>query len=151
MKRETARRRILIADLQDAVPLPLAKISRLARRVLRGEKLKGGDLSIAFVDRATMRRVNRQYLRHDYDTDVLAFPLGGDLAGEVVVSTAYAAKEARRRRLPVIEEVSRYVVHGILHLAGYDDHTPAAKSRMWKKQEAYLKGLVKGRATSPNP
>ena len=132
---------ILIADLQDAIPLPLAKLKRLARRVIAGEKLGAGDLSIAFVDRATMRRVNRQFLKHDFDTDVLAFPLDGALIGELVVSTDYAVKEAKARRLPVIEEVSRYVVHGLLHLAGYDDHKPAAKSRMWKRQESYLKVL----------
>ncbi len=130
---------ILIADLQDALPLPLAKIRRLARRVIAGEKLGTGDLSIAFVDRATMRRVNRTFLRHDYDTDVLAFPLDGSLIGEVVVSTDFAVKEARRRRLPALEELSRYVVHGILHLAGFDDHRPADKARMWKRQEKYLK------------
>jgi probable rRNA maturation factor len=132
------RREVLIADLQDAVPLPVAKLKRLARRVMTGEKLGTGNLSIAFVDRAAMRRVNRQFLNHDFDTDVLAFPLDGDLIGELVISTDYAAKEAKARRLPVIEEVSRYVVHGILHLAGYDDSKPMAKARMWKKQEAYL-------------
>ena len=55
---------ILISDLQDAIPLPVAKLKRLARRVIAGEKLGTGDLSIAFVDRATMRRVNRQFLKH---------------------------------------------------------------------------------------
>ena len=132
-------RQVLIADLQKTVRLPLAQLRRLARRVLDGEKLGTGDLSIAFVDRATMRRVNRRFLRHDFDTDVLAFPLDGKLLGELVISTDYAAKEARARRLAVIEEVSRYVVHGILHLAGYDDHKPKSKARMWRRQESYLK------------
>lgn len=133
---------ILIADLQGAVPLPLAKLKRLARTVMAGEKLKAGDLSIAFVDRAMMRRLNRQFLKHDFDTDVLAFPLDGRLVGELVISTEYAAKEAKSRRITEIEEVSRYVVHGILHLAGYDDHTRAAKAKMWKRQEAYLRKLI---------
>jgi probable rRNA maturation factor len=133
------RPKILIADLQDAIPLPVAKLKRLARRVIGGERLGMGDLSIAFVDRATMRRINRQFLKHDFDTDVLAFPLDGALVGELVISTDYAAKEARARRIPVIEEVSRYVVHGLLHLAGYDDHQPAAKARMWKRQESYVR------------
>lgn len=130
---------VLVADLQDAVRLPVARLKKLARTVVAGEGLRGGDLSIAFVDRATMRRVNRQFLKHDFDTDVLAFPLGGGLIGEVVISTGYATREARRRRIPVIEEVSRYLIHGILHLAGYDDHKPAARARMWKRQEAYVR------------
>lgn len=129
---------ILIADLQDALPIPSGRIKRLARRVISGEKLGAGDLSIAFVDRATMRRVNREFLHHDFDTDVLAFPLDGSLIGELVISTDYAVKEAKSRRIPVTEELSRYVVHGILHLAGYDDRNPTAKAKMWRKQEDYL-------------
>lgn len=132
------RREVLIADLQDAVRLPIPKLKRLALKVIVREKLGTGALSIAFVDRSTMRRVNRQFLKHDFDTDVLAFPLGGPLIGELVISTAYAIKEAKSRRLPVIEELSRYVVHGILHLAGYDDHKTADKKKMWKRQESYL-------------
>jgi probable rRNA maturation factor len=137
-RRPDDRARILIADLQDKVAIPAGRIRRLAGSVIAGEKLGAGALSIAFVDRATMRRVNRQFLKHDFDTDVLAFPLGGPLIGELVISTAYALKEAKSRRLPVHEELSRYVVHGILHLAGYDDHKPADKARMWERQEAYL-------------
>lgn len=134
---------ILIADLQSALPLPLARLKRLARDVVAREKLRAGDLSVAFVDRATMRRLNRQFLEHDYDTDVLAFPLDGRLIGEIVISTDYAAKEAKERGIPATEEVSRYLVHGILHLAGYDDHQPQAKARMWRKQESYLRGKTK--------
>jgi len=107
--------------------------------VIAGERLRPGDLSIAFVDRATMRRVNRRFLRHDFDTDVLSFPMEGSMLGELVISTDCALKEARKRGLPVIEEVSRYVVHGILHLGNYNDDTAEARTRMWRKQESYLK------------
>lgn len=133
------RARILVADLQAAVRLPVARLKRLARTVRRGEKLRSGDLSIAFVDRATMRKANRRFLRHDYDTDVLAFPLESPMLGEIVISTDFAVKEARTRGLPVLEEVFRYLVHGILHLAGYDDHSPGAKRKMWARQERYLR------------
>ena len=131
---------ILVADLQDAIPLPVEKLKRLARRVIAGEKLGAGDLSVAFVDRATMRRVNRRFLKHDFDTDVLAFPLDDGLIGEIVISPGYAKREADRRGIPVAEEVARYLVHGILHLAGYDDRDPKAKAKMWKRQESYLGG-----------
>lgn len=131
-------RTILVADLQDRVRLPMLRLKRLATAVLDREKLRPGGLSIAFVDRVTMRRVNRRFLKHDFDTDVLAFPLEGPLVGELVISTDFAVKEAKARRIPVIEEISRYLVHGILHLAGYDDHDPKEKARMWKRQEAYL-------------
>lgn len=133
------RARILVADLQAAVRLPVARLKKLARAVIEGEKLRAGDLSIAFVDRATMRKANRRFLRHDYDTDVLAFPLEAPMLGEIVISTDYAVKEAGTRGLAVLEEVSRYLIHGILHLAGYDDHSPSKKRIMWARQERYLK------------
>jgi rRNA maturation RNase YbeY len=140
-------RQILVADLQDRVRHPIPRLKRLATAVLDREKLPG-DLSVAFVDRATMRRVNRQFLKHDFDTDVLAFPLGGPMAGEIVISTDFAAKEAKARGLPVLDEVSRYLVHGILHLAGYDDHDPKKKARMWKRQEAYLTASAARRSSA---
>jgi rRNA maturation RNase YbeY len=135
--------RVLVADLQGAVTLPIAKLKRLARAVIAGERLRLGDLSIAFVDRATMRRTNRTFLRHDFDTDVLSFPMEGPMLGEIVISTDYARKESRKRRIPVIKEVSRYLVHGILHLGSYNDDTAEARTKMWKRQESYLKKALK--------
>ena len=134
-----ARREILVADLRRAVRIDAGSLERLALRVLRREKMRAGGLSIAFVNRAKMRRINRTFLRHDFDTDVLAFPMEGELVGEIVISTDFARKQARERRIPVHEEIARYLVHGILHLAGYDDHAPKSKAAMWKRQESYLK------------
>ena len=123
---------IYIADLQDHVALPKSKVRKLAEAVLKGEKAGPVDLSFAFVDDREMRKVNRKFLNHDYATDVLSFLLGdGNLLGEVVISTEYAAAEAGRRRIPVREELLRYVAHGVLHLLGYDDVTPAKKKIMW--------------------
>jgi probable rRNA maturation factor len=133
-----AKHAVRIADLQGEIRLPAAFLKKLALRVMARERLRAGELSIAFVDRASMRKLNRRYLRHDFDTDVLAFPLEDPLVGELIVSTGFARREAERRGIPVKEEVARYVVHGILHLAGYDDHDPADKARMWKRQESHL-------------
>ncbi|MBI4564100.1 MAG: rRNA maturation RNase YbeY [Planctomycetes bacterium] len=136
-----ARGRILVADEQSALRLPVSRLKALARGVLEGEKLWPATLSLAFVDNAAIRRVNRRFLKHDYATDVLSFLLSGaeePWFGEVVISTEYAVWEAARRGLPALEEVARYVAHGILHLAGYDD-APAAKKRvMWSRQERYV-------------
>lgn len=132
----TGGARIAIADEQRALRLPLGRVRRLAEAVMAGEGL-AGTLSIAFVGNRRMRSINRRFLKHDFATDVLSFPLGeGD--GELVISTEYAVGEARTRRIPVEEELLRYVAHGILHLAGYDDHAPAARKRMWARQEEYL-------------
>lgn len=140
---------IYIANLQRRTRIPVARVERIVKTVLRGEKAPGIRLSIVFVGNRRIRTLNRRFLNHDRPTDVIAFALGepdeaGGVHGEVVVSAECARAEARRRGVPVREEILRYVAHGVLHLLGYDDRTPAKKKRMWKKQEAYLK-----RALSP--
>ena len=68
-----------------------------------------------------MRRLNRSYRRKDRSTDVLAFPGDGQtLLGDIVVSLPYAAREATRRGEPIGREVDRLLLHGFLHLMGYD-------------------------------
>ena len=121
---------IAIANEQRRVPIPEADVRRVARRLA-----KGRGLSIAFVTDAAIRRINRRFLGHDWATDVLSFPLDTDLLGELVISAPYARAEAKRRGIPEKEELLRYVIHGILHLQGYDDHAPADRKKMWARQE----------------
>src|SRR5262245_30352623 len=130
-ERGTPNAEVAIADEQRALVLPIQRIRRVAREVMRGEQI-AQPLSIAFVDNRRIREINRRFLKHDFATDVISFPLGDE--NELVISTEYARTEARARGIPVEEELLRYVVHGILHLAGYDDHDPADRKRMWKRQ-----------------
>jgi len=132
---------IHLTDEQSRVSIPSAKVRRLATQIL-GKK----SLSIAFVTNAAIRKINRKFLKHDFATDVISFPLGTDLVGELVISAEYAAAEAAARKIPVEEELLRYVAHGILHLLGYDDHRPADKKRMWSRQERELRRILKARA-----
>ena len=126
---------IWIHDRQRAVAVPAAAVRRVARRLL-GRR----SVSLAFVSDAVIRRLNREFLNHDWATDVIAFPLGdGGVFGEVVVSGETARREAKARGIPAKEELLRYVVHGILHLLGHDDHAPAARKKMWARQEAELR------------
>ena len=129
---------IHVTNEQRRVPIPAAKVRRLAVQIL-GKR----NLSVAFVTNAAIRKINKQFLQHDFATDVISFPLGTDLVGELVISAEYAVGEARQRGIPVEEELLRYVAHGILHLLGYDDHDPADKARMWKRQERELGRVVK--------
>lgn len=90
-----------------------------------------------------MRRLNREYLGHDHPTDVISFALpapGGALAGDVYVCRAEAAKNAQRHGVPLAEELVRLVVHGTLHVLGYDhpEGEDRVRSTMWRKQERYV-------------
>jgi len=133
---------IHLTNEQSRVRIPAAKVRRLATQIL-GKR----DLSVAFVTNAAIRKINRRFLQHDFATDVISFPLGTDLVGELVISAEYAAGEAKARRIPVEEELLRYVAHGILHLLGYDDHRPADKAKMWTRQERELSRVI--RVTPP--
>jgi probable rRNA maturation factor len=134
---------IHLTNEQSRVPIPAAKVRRLAAQIA-GKK----NLSIAFVTNAAIRKINRRFLKHDFATDVISFPLGTDLLGELVISAEFAVGEAAKRKIPVEEELLRYVAHGILHLLGYDDHAPADRAAMWKRQERELSRLL-GRKSTP--
>jgi probable rRNA maturation factor len=131
---------IHLTNEQKKVRIPAGKVRRLAVQLL-GKK----NLSVAFVTNAAIRKINRRFLKHDFATDVISFPLDSDLVGELVISAEYAVAEAARRRIPVEEELLRYVAHGILHLLGYDDHRPAQRARMWARQERELRKIIASR------
>jgi len=113
----------------------------LVRKVLRGEKISRSALSVIFVRDPFMRFLNGTFLGHWYVTDVLSFPLGeegGLLEGEVYVNLDQAVRQARTYRVSPLNERSRLIIHGLLHLTGYDDSTPGKRTRMRKREEYYL-------------
>jgi len=123
-----------------------ATLRRAVGTVLRGERERA-PISLTFLGPTAMRRLNYRHLGHDRPTDVLSFalPVGGSVMGDVYVCRAIAAAEARRRRIPLREELVRLVIHGVLHVLGYEH--PAARGRekspMWKKQERYLRRALR--------
>jgi probable rRNA maturation factor len=102
-------------------------------------------VSLLVTDDARIRRVNREALGHDWETDVVTFDLagGGDdsLVGEIVVSSEFAESTARELSGSVDAELLFYVCHGLLHLCGYDDADPDDRARMLDRQRDYLRKL----------
>jgi probable rRNA maturation factor len=127
-------------------PLSRAAVVHAAESVLRGERRRA-SLSLAFVGRDRMRALNAQWTGHRRPTDVLAFALAGAegaLVGDVYICRWVAAREARARRIALAEELVRLVVHGVLHVLGYEHPAGAARvdSPMWRRQERYVKALA---------
>src|SRR5205823_12053078 len=118
-----------IASPQELVPIDRGRLREVARRVLDGEGSADAEISLAFVDNPTIHRLNQRYLQHDEPTDVLSFPLSEAnarrLAGELVIGVEVAREQAEQRGHEVATELSLYVIHGLLHLCGYDDKTDA--------------------------
>ncbi len=122
-----------------ASAIPAAILRHAAQLPLRSGRRERRSLTIVLLPSKEMARLNWQFLRHRGPTDVLAFPEGErGLLGEIAVSPAVARRQARALGIPWKEELARHVVHGCLHLMGYDDHSPQEKKRMWRRQERIL-------------
>jgi len=120
-----------------------ARLKKAVRLVLSDAGIESAEISIAVVTDARMHELNRQYLRHDYPTDVLSFVLdhkadAKTLDGEIIVSAEYAAREAARFGWTTDDELLLYVIHGALHLVGHDDATPEGKQTMRQAEARYL-------------
>jgi probable rRNA maturation factor len=131
-----------VSDTQGHVRVDRATLIELVRAVLSAEKRENASISIALVDNTTIHTVNRTHLNHDWPTDVISFPFSdpGDpvLAGELVVSAEMAAASALEFGVDPRDELAWYVVHGLLHLCGYDDHGEADMSRMRLREHELL-------------
>jgi probable rRNA maturation factor len=102
---------------------------------------RNGQVSIALVDDPTIQELNRQYLKHDYPTDVISFNLTDDeqtLEGEVIVSWQTAERVALENNWQTSLEILLYVVHGMLHIMGLDDSTPEQAHQMRQKERHYM-------------
>lgn len=102
-----------------------------------------GDLNIIFMTGREMRTLNKKFLNHDYDTDVIAFPYekNSPVFGDVFVSVDQAQKQATELNHPLLEELLTLVIHGTLHLLGYRDDTPGRKKTMFREQDRLLKNF----------
>jgi probable rRNA maturation factor len=137
--------KISIASPQEIVPIDRAKMREAVRAVLAGEGVADFEVSLAFVDNDTIHTLNKRYLGHDEPTDVLSFPLSepnaAKLSGEVVVGVEVAKAQAAERGHDVQAELVLYVVHGLLHLCGHDDHDDADRTAMRQRERHYLTQL----------
>ena len=171
-----------IADRQSCLVPDEPRLREAVARVLTEEHVHSATISLALVDDAEIHRVNREFLGHDYPTDVISFRLDEDgsqgsgrglrvegrglrargseegtpcllpgpqpstlnpqphLDGELIVSTETALREAAAHGWSPQDEVLLYVVHGLLHLCGYDDLTDDARPAMRVREREVLAG-----------
>ena len=170
-KNRETRPAVSICNLQRDAPVDIARMKRLARRAIKRLGIRGrGALAITFINSRLIRQLNRQFLGHDWTTDVLSFRYdkargsglearpprllrkaapGGHcpqpsalspqpIVGEILVSPRAASAYARRHDIPYQEELSRYVVHGLLHWMGHEDKTAAQQRAMRAMEDRLL-------------
>jgi probable rRNA maturation factor len=128
------------------VPLPVSLVRRVVETVLRGERRRA-LISITFLGRDAMRKLNAAHKGRDRPTDVLSFAMAdpaGRTLGDVYVCPWVAKREAQARGIPLRQELIRLVVHGTLHALGRDhpEDERRTSSAMWRRQERYVDALA---------
>lgn len=162
---------IAIANNQKTLPIDRVAIRRAVTTTLKMEGVAEATISIAVVDDETIHRINREFLKHDFATDVISFLLDGTegtsdpkaaqqrgagktLDGEIVLSADTANREAVNVGWPAGDEMILYIVHGLLHLCGFDDLTKSELPMMRRRERDVLEALgldLPLRADDPKP
>lgn len=161
---------VFITNEQDEVEVDLDRLRRVAEIVLDSEDVDPSvEVSLMCVDEETMRSLSKQFLGIDDATDVLAFPIDGEvdeetldtapggrvlspdevpqLLGDVVICPSVAKRQAEEYKVPYQEELDMLVVHGLLHLLGYDHGTEDELAEMESRQETLLREVASSEAT----
>ncbi|MBQ2790642.1 MAG: rRNA maturation RNase YbeY [Thermoguttaceae bacterium] len=130
-------------ERETETPIDFERMDRAVAKILADAGVERGRMEIVVLDSEPMRETNVQFLGHDYPTDVLAFALEDDLEnglleGNVLVCPDVAAERAPEFGWDAAEELLLYVIHGALHLVGYDDHSPEDAPTMRAKEREYL-------------
>jgi probable rRNA maturation factor len=132
---------VTLANEQSRHQVDESKLIEAAKAVVLDSQFASATISLAIVDDDTMHQLNRQYLEHDYPTDVLSFVLEDDdshLEGEVIASADTASAVACELGVSPDQELLLYVIHGTLHLVGFRDKTPEEVEEMRAAEQRYL-------------
>ena len=131
------------------IPISRARVADIARSVLRSEGVRDAMLSVSFVSGQAIRSINRVHLRRNRATDVIAFSFRrvgkkAPIVGDIYIAPQVARSSAKSNGVSVREEIVRLVVHGTLHVLGYDHPESEARTRsaMWRRQERLVARLA---------
>lgn len=116
------------------------KIARWIHVVIGRHGAKPGEIQIILCSDAYLLAMNKQYLRHDYLTDIITFGTGEgtDVSGELYISRERVMENAREFGHPFQEELERVIVHGVLHLLGFEDKNPNQRANMRVEEDKML-------------
>jgi len=141
---------VVVDDNGVSVPIARARVGAIARAVLRAERAGPAQLFITFVSSRRIAALNRRHLAHRGSTDVISFALareavGGPIGGDIYIAPDVARRNATAHGVSVREELTRLVVHGVLHVLGFDH--PEGRGRdaspMWRRQEELVARLTR--------
>ncbi len=133
-------RMILLSTNHPHLRFPSKEVLRTLNIVYKEEGKKISALAVICTSSSFIRKINREFLAHDYITDVIVFPLGkdGGVEAEIYINLDAARNQAKRYNVTYTQEVQRLLIHGALHLLGYDDKTKRKQNMMNAREEFYL-------------
>ena len=119
--------------------VPRQALKRVVELTLRQHRVTEAQISLVFLNDRVIRRLNKQFLEHDYATDVITFALEDKgVDGEIYISVETAARQAKEYSVSLTNELQRLVIHGILHLCGFDDATDKQRQEMHRQENIIL-------------
>jgi probable rRNA maturation factor len=150
MKRQKKNLRVKIKNWQRKITINKKKIVYLAKKILEEKGIKEAELSILFVGKRRMCTYNRKFRKIDWPTDVLAFSMREgkmnryhpEILGDVVICPEMAQDFARTYKTTTTTEIYLYLIHGILHLLGYNDLNTRERHKIEKEQNQILKNYL---------
>ncbi len=134
---------LLISSLLPEYRVDKRKLNRVIKQVFSDQQLKKVRVNVVLTDDVEIIRLNKQYLNNNSTTDVLSFLLELDntekfLEGEVYANLQQIERQAAEYKVNFETELFRIVIHGILHLVGYDDQSPQERKKMHEQEDYYL-------------
>jgi probable rRNA maturation factor len=151
MARGRTRPAVTICSSQRILRVPRKRIDELVAHVAAAERTRLAEVDVAVVGAEEMAALNRRHLGREGATDALSFDLSespaSPLIAQLVVCADAAVREARGRGLPPQHELMLYVIHGLLHLMGYDDGDARSAARMHAREEELLAAFLSRRTT----
>jgi len=141
---------VLVDDDGVRVPLSRQRVAAIARAVLSAERVAEARLSVTFVNNRRIAALNRRHLNHRGSTDVISFGLArvgkrGPFIGDIYIAPEVARRNATSHGVTLREELTRLVVHGVLHVLGFDhpEGNRRDRSPMWRRQERLVARLTR--------
>lgn len=133
---------VSVTKANSTIPFSGKAVKHIAEFVCKKEKINNAELSFVIIDDRTIRTINKKFLKHDFVTDVITFPLELEtVAAEIYIDAEQAKRQAKEHAVTIKNELGRLIIHGTLHAIGYDDTTKASKKMMDSIQERYVSEL----------
>jgi len=140
---------IYVVNEQNSLIIPLTQVRLVVEQVLKDENCRCDEISINFVDEATICQLHLEFFNDDSPTDCITFPIDEEddncyrVLGEVFICPYTALKYAKKHETDPYLELTLYLVHGLLHLLKYDDIEKADRALMRKAEKRNMKNLIK--------